>query len=69
MKKRCKNCVHRSWTIEGDAYCDKNIRYTNDDGCCSEFKPVFKMSLSSIIALSIAIVALILSLTRLLAHG
>lgn len=69
MKKRCKNCVHRSWTIEGDAYCDKNIHYTNDDGCCSDFKPMLGISRFSIIALCFAIVAFVLSLLRLIANG
>lgn len=69
MKKRCKNCVHRSWTIEGDTYCNKNIKYTNEDGCCSDFKPKLGIPLSSIIALCIAIVAFVLSLLRMLADG
>lgn len=68
MKKRCKNCVHRSWTIEGDTYCVKHHNYTNDDGCCSEFKKD-AMTVVSIVLSCLAVVAFILFLLKLVANG
>lgn len=37
MKQRCKNCSHYSWTIEGNAWCEKRMQYTNEDGCCNSY--------------------------------
>ena len=66
MKKRCKNCVHRSWTIEGDSYCDKNNHYTNEDGCCSQFK---KDALPIIVCLCVAVLGIIIFLLKSIANG
>ncbi len=45
MKPKCKNCVHHSWTIEGDAWCEKQMQYTNEDGCCNSYESEGKAAL------------------------
>ena len=58
MKKRCKNCAYRTHTIEGDAWCNQRLICVNDDGCCRDHKVRYPILASSIIALTIALVAL-----------
>ena len=66
---RCKNCKHYTWTIEGDAWCSKKICYTNNDGCCSEFKRSRCNIFWQIVALAIPFVALALLIIKVIANG
>ena len=60
MKSKCKNCVHHSWTIEGDAWCDKQMQYTNEDGCCNSYRNEGKETL--MVLLAVAIICSLLAL-------
>lgn len=60
MKKRCKNCVHCTRTIDGDAWCERNITYTNNNGSCTNFKSKYS-SIDNIAWVS-AVVGLIVAL-------
>lgn len=62
MKKRCKNCVYRTHTIEGDAYCNHFLSYINDDSCCAKYESKFLMSATSAISLVIALIGLVVAL-------
>ena len=59
MKQKCKNCVHHSWTIEGDAWCEKKIQYTNEDGCCNSYKSEGRQTLLATLVLGALLVLLL----------
>lgn len=64
--KRCRNCEHFH-TIKGcDTWCGKKFQYTSKDGCCSEHKKRWSMSVSSALALIIAIAGLIVSIVNII---
>ena len=69
MRAKCKNCKHYTWTIEGDAWCSKNICYTNNDGCCSEYKRCRCNIGCQIAVMAIPIVAFVIALIALLMNG
>lgn len=65
MRKRCKNCVYRTHTIEGDAWCSRYVKYTNDDSCCTQYESKIPLSATSTMALVIALIGLVVSLLAL----
>ena len=61
MKQKCKNCVHHSWTIEGDAWCGKQMHYTNEDGCCNLYESEGKAALLAAVVLGVLLVVMIIA--------
>ena len=59
MNPKCKNCVHHSWTIEGDAWCEKKMHYTNEDGCCKSYESNGKQTWTTVIAIAVLLITML----------
>jgi hypothetical protein len=65
MRKKCNNCTYL-YKTKNEAWCTRQLQYTNVDGCCKEFKRKSVIANSSLVALIIAAIAFALSLSRLI---
>ena len=66
MRNKCKNCTYFYVSKKDNAWCTRQLQYTNVDGCCNEYRRKRGISMSSIVALVISAIALVLSLARLI---
>lgn len=60
MKPKCKRCYHHSYTIEGDSWCEKQMKYCNEDYCCREYKSATKPVIGAVLLATVITLVLLL---------
>jgi hypothetical protein len=65
MKMRCRNCAYNIDHCN-NGWCTQHLKYVNKDSCCIKYKRKLSISPSSLLALVISAIGLVVSLLALM---